>query len=431
MKAWNISGEILPISVNEEIHRLFNRGNMKRRRICMTVSSGIFGIFLILFYPLYTFAQDSTKTFEIYGAVATDAGYNFNTIDPAWYDVMRPTKLPAYEGQFAPAGNTFFGVRQSKFGVRSSFPTAAGQLLTRFDIDLFGFGKDAGQTTFHIVNAYGQLGKLLVGQTASAFMDMEVFPVTMDYWGPASRNFMFNIQIRYTPIDNKNDRFCIALERPGATADEGDDLAIPGLAETKGVFRFPNLSGNYRHNLSWGYVQAGFMLKSLRWTTTPGVAQVDLSGNTAAWGFNVSTVVNASQRIKFKFQGVGGEGIGNYFADVLPDIGLKSNPDPSRPALGTALPLWGFFLFTEIAWTKVLNSSIGYSMEEVKNSDLQSASAVRLGQYGLVNLFARLRPDWLVGIEYQYGRRDNFQDRFHSVGNKIQFSVKINFSSKF
>ncbi|HEX4851630.1 MAG TPA: DcaP family trimeric outer membrane transporter [Puia sp.] len=403
---------------------------MKGPRICMAISSGILCIFLILFHPFYSSAQDSTTTFEIYGAVATDAGYNFNSIDPAWYDVMRPTKLPAYQGQFAPEGNMFFGVRQSKFGVKSSFPTAIGPLLTRFDFDMFGFGKDAGQTTIHIVNAYAQLGRLLVGQTASAFMDMEVFPVTMDYWGPASRNFMFNIQIRYTPIDNKHDKFCVALERPGATADGGDDLDIPELAQTKAVFRYPNLSGNYRHNMSWGYVQAGFMLKSLRWTTTSGAAQINLSGHTAAWGFNVSTVVNASQRFKFKFQGVGGEGIGNYFADVLPDIGLKSNADPSRPVVGTALPVWGFFLFTEIAWTKILYSSIGYSMEEVKNSDLQSASAVRLGQYGLVNLFARIRPDWLAGIEYQYGRRDNFQDHFHSIGNKIQFTVKINFSSK-
>lgn len=397
----------------------------------MIVSCRVFSAFLVSFCSLSASAQDSTKTFEIYGAVTTDIGYNFNTIDPDWYDVMRPTKLPSYAGQFAPSGNVFFGVRQSKLGVRTTFPTSIGLLTTRFDFDLFGFGKDAGQTTIHMINAYGQLGKLLVGQTASAFMDMEVFPVTMDYWGPASRNFMFNIQVRYTPIDNKTDRFCVALERPGATADGGDDLVIPGLAETKGVFRFPNLSGHYRHNMSWGYVQAGFMLKSLRWTTTSGTSPIDLSGHAAGWGFNLSTVVNASQHIKIKFQGVGGEAIGNYFADVLPDVGLKSNPgDPSKPVLGTPLPVWGFFLFTEIAWSRVLYSSIGYSIEEVKNSDLQSASAVRLGQYGLVNLFARLRPDWLLGIEYQYGRRDNYTDHFHSIGNKIQFSVKINFSSK-
>ncbi|PWT98239.1 MAG: hypothetical protein C5B52_12545 [Bacteroidetes bacterium] len=402
------------------------------RRIILTVSLSFIAQFLLLLYPSSVFCQDSTKSIEIYGAASMDAGYNFNSIDPAWFDMMRPTKLPAYEGQFGPSGNTYFGVRQSKFGVKTSYPTSMGILKTRFDIDMVGFGKDAGQTTIHLVNAYGELGKFLVGQTASAFMDMDVFPVTMEYWGPSSRNFMFNIQIRYTPINNKTDRFSIAVEKPGATADGGDDATISGLAETKGVFRFPNLSGNYRHNISWGYVQTGFMLKSLQWITVPGTGYLDLSGRTVGWGFNLSTVVNATDRIKFKFQGVGGKAIGNYFADVLPDIGVKSNPgDPLKPVVGEALPVWGFFLFTEIAWTKILFSSIGYSMEEVKNSDLQAPSAVRLGQYGVANLFARLKPDWLVGIEYQYGRRDNFQDGFHSTGNKIQFTTKINFSSKF
>jgi len=41
------------------------------------------------------------------------------------------------------------------------------------------FGKDAGQTTMHLINAYAQLGVIGVGQTASVFMDLEVFPATL------------------------------------------------------------------------------------------------------------------------------------------------------------------------------------------------------------------------------------------------------------
>ena len=35
-----------------------------------------------------------------------------------------------------------------------------GELKTQFDFDFFGFGKDAGQTTIHLVNGFGQLGKI-------------------------------------------------------------------------------------------------------------------------------------------------------------------------------------------------------------------------------------------------------------------------------
>ena len=53
-------------------------------------------------------------------------------------------------------------------------------------------------------------------------MDTEVFPVTLDYWGPSSRIFFLNIQLRYTPVYTDKERFAIAFERPGATADGTD-----------------------------------------------------------------------------------------------------------------------------------------------------------------------------------------------------------------
>ncbi len=75
---------------------------------------------------LTSFCQDSHGSFEIYGQIMADGGYNFNSIDPAWFDMMRPSKLPSYKGQYGPEGNTFFGVRQTKLGVKSNTPTSLG-----------------------------------------------------------------------------------------------------------------------------------------------------------------------------------------------------------------------------------------------------------------------------------------------------------------
>ncbi|MFI5132276.1 MAG: hypothetical protein ACHQFX_19895, partial [Chitinophagales bacterium] len=124
---------------------------------------------LIILLPVFSFAQTDKNSFEVYGFILTDGGYNFNTIDPDWFDVMRPTKLPRYKNQFGPAGNFFISVRQTRLGVRSSTQTKLGELKTQFDFDLFGFGKDAGQTTIHLVNGFGQLGKFIAGQTPSTF----------------------------------------------------------------------------------------------------------------------------------------------------------------------------------------------------------------------------------------------------------------------
>lgn len=62
------------------------------------------------------------KTFEIYGHVMLDSGYNFGQIDPDWFDVVRPTKLPAFKNQFGQDGSVFFSVRQTRFGVKSLRP---------------------------------------------------------------------------------------------------------------------------------------------------------------------------------------------------------------------------------------------------------------------------------------------------------------------
>jgi len=377
-----------------------------------------------------SFAQENKNSFEVYGYMMTDAGYNFNAIDPDWFDVMRPTKLPKYKNQFGSEGNYFISIRQTRLGFRSSIKTKFGELKTQFDFDFFGFGKDVGQTTIHVVNAFGQLGKFIAGQTPSTFMDTEVFPVTLDYWGPSSRIFFLNIQLRYTPIQTEKERFAIALERPGATADGMDYSNSVDIRDVKPRLPLPNLATHYRRNWKWGHAQIAGIIKYLEWKDMSDSSGLDFSGRDLGWGINVSTVVNAGTRLKFKLQGEYGEGCENYIADTSPDVALQTNTEGSAPAKGKALPVWGFLAFIEIEATQKLKSSIGYSMLTIENSDLQSPDAFKRGQYALVNLRYYPVDNVLFGIEYQFGRRDNFTDGFFSVGNKIQCSFKFNFSHK-
>ena len=387
--------------------------------------------FLIILFPIFTFAQENKNTFEVYGFILIDGGYNFNSIDPDWYDVMRPTKLPKYKNQFGTSGNYFISVRQTRFGVKSSTQTKFGELKTQFDFDFFGFGKDVGQTTIHLVNGFGQLGKFIAGQTPSTFMDTEVFPVTLDYWGPSSRIFFLNIQLRYTPIYTQRERLAIAFERPGATADGSDYSNSVDISNVKPRLPLPNLVTHYRRNWSWGHTQIAGILKYLEWKDNSPTPISDLSGSDIGWGFNLSTVINASKRLRLKLQGEYGEGFENYMADPSPDVALESNPGNSvTPVKGKALPGWGFLTFIEVDWTQKLKSSIGYSMIDIENSNLQSPDAFSKGQYALINFRYYPVENMTAGIEYQYGRRDNFNDGFYSNANKIQFSFKFNFSHK-
>ncbi len=103
-------------------------------------------------------------SFEIYGFAMLDMGHNFKQIHPDWYDTLRLTKLPASPNEFGEDNSTFSGVRQSRLGVKSSTPTAMGDLKTIFEFELFGTGVDSGQTTFRLRHAWGEVGAFGAGQ---------------------------------------------------------------------------------------------------------------------------------------------------------------------------------------------------------------------------------------------------------------------------
>jgi hypothetical protein len=375
-------------------------------------------------------AQDDSrqKSLEIYGFAMTDIGYNFNQVHPDWYDVIRTTKLPSSKNEYGTDGNAYFSVRQTRFGVKSYNKTALGELKTIFEFELFGTGVDAGQTTFRLRHAYGELGKFGVGQYWSPFMDIDVFPNTLEYWGPAGMAFFRNIQFRYMPIQGDT-RLTFALERPGASADQGEYAERVELNNVKPRFRMPDFSAEYRYGKKWGYVEIAGILRKIEWEDQNNNPAYDLSDSKIGWGLNLSTNLNLGKTTIFRGQLLYGEGIENYMNDAPADIGVKDNPGhPEKPLLGVALPVLGIVAFVDHNWNDKFSSSLGYSSVNIDNTEATNEDAFKAGQYAIVNLLYTPVPKVMAGVELQYGRRENFTDGFTSSATRIQFSFKYNFS---
>jgi hypothetical protein len=386
-----------------------------------------YALFLVLCMALPAAADDAKSTFEIYGFVMMDAGYDFKQVDPAWFDVVRPTKLPAVDKEFGPDGSTYFSVRQTRLGVRSSTPTDLGTLKTTFEFELFGTGVDAGQTTFRLRHAYGELGKVGAGQTWSPFMDIDVFPNTLEYWGPNGMVFFRNVQIRYMPVQGDS-RVTIALERPGASADQGVYSGRVELDDVAARFPLPDLSAEARLGRPWGYVEIAGMLRKIEWKDQ-GTDSLDLSGDAIGWGINLSSNLKFLERNVARLQFVYGEGIENYMNDAPADIGIQSNPgNATTPVVGEALPVLGIVAFLDHNWSEKFSSSVGYSMVSIDNTDGQADDAFKLGHYAAANVLYYPVPNVLTGIEVQYGKRENYLDGFTSDDIKVQVSFKYNFS---
>ena len=232
----------------------------------------------------------------------TDAGYNFGTIDPNWFDVVRPTKLPAFANQFGPDGQTFFSVRQTRFGVKSSTPTSFGDLKTIFEFELFGTGVDAGQTTFRLRHAWGELGHFGVGQTWSPFMDINVFPNSIEYWGPNGMVFFRNVQFRWTPLKTDRNTFMIAAERPGASGDQGVYSGRIELSNITPQFILPDLSMQGHFDRKWGYFQIASMFRRIAWVDNNATPKLNLGGSAFGWGINASSNLKFGENTTGKLQ---------------------------------------------------------------------------------------------------------------------------------
>src|SRR5580698_10839828 len=233
--------------------------------------------------PMEGEITEPKDSINFYGFAMVDSGYDFGQVNPNWYDVVRPTQLPSYSNQFAPSGNVYASVRQTRFGVKTSTPTPLGDLNTIFEFELFGTGVDAGQTTFRLRHAYGELGQFGAGQTWSPFMDIDVFPNTLEYWGPNGMVFFRNVQVRWMPIQGASN-VIIALERPGGSADGGIYSDRIELQKIASQFKWPDLSGHARLAREWGYVQVGAILRKIAWVDTNTASPFNLSGTAIGWG---------------------------------------------------------------------------------------------------------------------------------------------------
>lgn len=376
--------------------------------------------------PVVATDAEGATAITFSGHAMLDLGYQTEQGDPDWFDVLRPTKLPSRENEYGDDGKFFTSVRQSRFGVSTQTPTALGDLNTLIEFELFGVGDDAGQTTFRLRHAWGELGQFGAGQYWSAFMDIDVFPNSLEYWGPNAMVFYRNVQARWTPWrDDKGSRLALSLERPGGSGSESELDSIIDRDSIEADFELPDLAAHYRHAGDWGHVQLAALLRQIKWADT-GDDELDLSGEETGWGLNLSTNLRFGPHV-FRGSLVHGEGIQNYMNDANADVGVVLTDNQARPFRGEAIPLTGAVAFLDLNWSDKWTSTVGYA---VQTNDLPARStpgSFQKGEYALLNLLYHPHPQVLVGPEIQWGRRENL-DGFSADDLRLQFSAKYSFS---
>jgi hypothetical protein len=391
-------------------------------------------------------AQDTAESdvdFEVYGFAQVDLIADVDgRMNPDWKDAFRPSRIATPEGQFGSDGETSFSVKQSRLGAKGSGHAGGQDWEAKFEFDMFGVGSDAGKTAVRLRHAYGKWGPILGGQTNSVFMDGDIFPNVIDYWGPAGMVFLRTPQLRFSYDNPSGFSAAVAVEYAGNDIDPGgirlidEDLA----SGIKGKNELPDLTAAVRYGGDWGHVRLGGILRRISFET-PGQPDNRPKGDETGWGLNATGSFKFGDMATFRGGVVYGEGIASYMNDGGMDLAPSVTPVFVPPVLplppvqeflvleARPVQLLGLSAYVDFNWTKQLTSSVGYSQTEVDNTNFQTGDTFKKGQYASGNLLWSPIPRVLTGGEVLWGQRTN-RDGTQGEDIRMQFSFKVSFSSK-
>ena len=370
---------------------------------------------------------------ELYGFVQLDAIQDFDRVNPNWDATLRPSRIPTEEGQFGGDGQSIFSVRQSRLGAKATGMLAGRPYEAKFEFDLYGTGVDEGQTTFRVRHMYAKWGPFLAGQTNTLFMDGDIFPNVIDYWGPTGMVFVRTPQIRWTFLNSNGWEAAVALEHPSDDIDPGNIRLIDEdiAANIQGNEELPDLTAAVRYGGKWGHVRLAGILRRIGYDTK-GTEDNEPDGQETGWGVNATIAIKlgmATPRLGVVY----GRGIATYMndggMDLAPSVSTIFEP-PSVILIpeAEAVKLLGVSAYVDLQWSKKLSSAVGYSFTKVDNTNFQDATAFEKGEYASANLLYTPADNILAGLEFLWGRRtDNDGDK--GTDTRLQASFKWSFSS--
>ena len=155
-------------------------------------------------------------------------------------------------------------------------------------------------------------------------------------------------------------------------------------------------------------------------------------GNQTGWGINLAAAFKTIGKDQLLLQVVHGNGIASYMNDGGMDAAptsMAEGPPGAEAIAGEAVPLTGALAYYDHYWNSLFSTSIGYSFDQVANTNLQNDTAFHKGQYASVNLLWYPADKVMIGGEVLWGKLTNNNG---TTGDDVrfQFSVKYNFGTK-
>jgi hypothetical protein len=272
--------------------------------------------------------------------------------------------------------------------------------------------------TYRLRHFYGQAWNFLIGQTYTAFMDIDAFPDVADYQGPNGIVNRRQPQIRYTlPVykrGNTNFQLFASIEQPEGkldttTNDSGVDLST--------VNHVPDSIAGFRWEGTLGHVQGSGLFRELSYESDNGP-----SGDVFGWGTTLAGALNVFEKDKFSAQVTYGKGVARYINDLSGE-NLDAALVNGRLE---AVPVFAAMAGYTHQWNDRWRSTISGGYVKVDAPSVLDRFTIDNTIYASANLMWHPTSSFRMGLEYLYGRKETL-DGSERDAHRLNFVVRYDF----
>ena len=260
-------------------------------------------------------------------------------------------------------------------------------------------------------------------------MDIDVFPNSIEYWGPNGMVFFRNVQLRWMPI--QGDTTLDVRPRAAGRERRPGRLRRPRRARrtSRAASRCPTSPAQYRMGGDWGYVEVAGIVRYIKWDDLHR-RPVRPVGRAPSAG--ASTSARTSSSAKHVLAAAGGlrrghpelhERRAGRRRHRATTSATRRTPIDGKAAAG-ARP------------RRLPRPQLERRSGRARSATRSSTSTTPTARRPTPSRRASTRsptcsttptPGVMLGPEIQWGRRENFRDGFTSDDSAFQFSVKYNF----
>ena len=321
--------------------------------------------------------------FRIGGSVRLDMMRDFEPAGEAALFV--PSTIPINSATPGDENSFNMDIMPTRLTLDIRRPSDMGTMRAYFEVNMFG---PDGTTALNVWNAYVQAANILVGLAYSPFMDIDAFPVTVDFEGPNSAAFLIQPQVRYTIPLRRNWNLGLALLQPQS------EVLLPSVFSAP-VNSAPDVAVRLRREEEWGHVQLSFVGRDL------GYADPANTYHAFGYGVQGSTAITVSKsEDAVQLSAIFGQGIAHYINDLS---GFPLDAAVSANGSLEALTAWGGYVGYQHYWSETLSTQLVAGYLWMDNVESQPFFAFKETQYYSGNLIWHPRSIFAVGLEFLHG----------------------------